>query len=194
MDPDRDVAAQKYETIRAGLIRIFAAKGFSRAEDMADEALRRASERLPQNYVGERAHYFRGFVPYLIKEGYRPKEIATDEIPEPVSRTINHTDEYECLLRCLQFLTPAKRELILDYHVYQGHDKIEQHEVMAQELAISKGALRLRAHHIRSELEECVAGCVKNLRHETKTVPGSIVNSSAGTRSINHGRGRTTKT
>ena len=56
LDPDRDLAAQKYETIRAGLIRIFIAKGFSDAEDMADEALRRVGKRLPEirdTYVGE---------------------------------------------------------------------------------------------------------------------------------------------
>ena len=193
LDTDRDKAARQYETIRAGLIRIFVAKGFSNAEDMADEAIERVSKRLPEirdSYVGEPARYFRGFARNLIKEGYRPKEIATDEIPELITPVINPTDEYECLLRCLQFLTPAKRELILDYHVYAGHDKIEQHEIMAQELEISKGTLRLRTHHIRVKLEECVLKCTQNLKRETKAAAGSIQDSGAETRSVNHGRGR----
>ena len=33
------MAALQYETIRAGLIRIFVAKGFSKAEDMTDDAI-----------------------------------------------------------------------------------------------------------------------------------------------------------
>lgn len=196
LDPDHDTAAQKYETIRAGLIRIFAAKGFSDAEDLADEVIRRVGKKLPEirdSYIGERAHYFRGFVPNLVKERYRRKEIATDEFPVAAIKKINHSDEYECLLRCLQFLTPEKRELILDYHVYEGHDKIEQHEIIAQELGISAGALRGRAHHIRAKLEECVLNCIQALRQVTKAGAGSIVNSGAETRSVKHGRGGTTK-
>jgi hypothetical protein len=137
LDPDRDIAAEKYETIRKGLIRIFGAKGFSRPEDMADEAFRRASERLPDQYVGERSHYFRGFARNLIREGYRPKEIATDEL-------------------------------------------------------ISKGALRIRVHHLRVALEKCVVNCTQTLRTETKPVPADIVSSGAKTRSVKHGRGSTT--
>lgn len=194
-DPDRDLAARKYETIRGGLIRIFVAKGCSNAEDLADEAISRVCKRLPEirdNYVGEPAHYFRGVARNLLLETYRRKEIATDASPVAWIQITNRSDEYECLMRCLQFLSPTKRELILDYHAYEGHDKIEQHEIMARELSISKGALRLRAHHIRAELEQCVLQCTQSLRKETKTVPAGIVNSGAGARSINHGRGRTT--
>jgi RNA polymerase sigma factor (sigma-70 family) len=171
LDHDRDVAGRRYETIRAGLIRIFRAKGFSDAVDLADEAIKRVTKRLPEirdNYVGEPAHYFWGFARNMIKERYRPKEIATDEVPGAADRKTIQSDEYECLLRCLRFLTPEKRELILDYHVYEGHHKIEQHEIMAQELGISDAALRSRAHHIRRNLEECVLKCVQGLKLERK--------------------------
>ena len=56
LDTDRDIAARKYETIRAGLIRIFVSKGFSDAEDLADEAIRRVCKRLPDirdSYLGD---------------------------------------------------------------------------------------------------------------------------------------------
>src|ERR1700737_805227 len=84
LDPDRDVAARKYETIRAGLIRIFVAKGFNDAEDLADEAITRVTKRLPEirdSYVNEPARYFGGVARNLVKEAYRPKEIATDLSP-----------------------------------------------------------------------------------------------------------------
>lgn len=171
LDDDRGVAAQKYETIRAGLIRIFARAGMTRPEDFADEAFRRASGKLPEPFVGDKAHYFRGYVRNLIKEWRRLKEVPTDVLPEPPAKITNQSDEYECLRRCLQFLTPEKRALILDYHVYEGHDKIEQHQIMANELSISKGALRGRAHHIRAELQKCVLNCIKTLRTKTKPSP-----------------------
>jgi DNA-directed RNA polymerase specialized sigma24 family protein len=186
LDPDRDVAARKYETIRAGLIRIFVAKGFNDAEDLADEVITRVTKRLPEI----RDSYFGGVARNLVKEAYRLKEIATDLSPVASIQITNQSDEYDCLMRCLQFLAPGKRELILDYYVYEGHNKIETHKTMAQELGISKGALRLRAYHIRSELEKCVWQCVENLKQQTKSVAGSIVDSDAVPRSVSHGPGR----
>jgi RNA polymerase sigma factor (sigma-70 family) len=194
LDTDRDIAARKYETIRGGLIRIFVSKGFSDAEDLADEAIRRVTKRLPDirdSYLGEPANYFHGVARNLIREKYRLREIATDVHPVASIQITNRSDEYECLMRCLAFMDPAKRELILDYHVYEGHDKIEQHDIMAQELGISKGTLRLRTHHIRTKLEECVLKCTESLKHETKAAAESIVSSGAKTRSVKHGGGGT---
>lgn len=196
LNTDREIAARKYETIRAGLIRIFVSKGFSDAEDLADEAITRVCKRLPDiqdSYLGEPAHYFHGVARNLIREKYRTREIATDESPVAAIQITNNSDEYECLKRCLAFMDPAKRELILDYHVYEGHDKIEQHEIMAQELGISKGTLRLRTHYIRTKLEECVLKCTESLKLETKAAAESIVSSGARTRSVTHGRGGRTK-
>jgi DNA-directed RNA polymerase specialized sigma24 family protein len=194
LDPDREVAAQKYETIRAGLIRIFVAKGLNGAEDLADDSITRVVKRLPEirdSYVGDPAAYFHGVARNVLRESYRPKEIPTDVSPIAHIRTTNRSDEYECLMRCLKFLTPDKRDLILDYHVYEGHDKIEQHKIMAEELGISKGALRLRAHHIRGALEKCVQQCTENLKQQTKDVARSILDSGAETRSVSNGPGRT---
>jgi DNA-directed RNA polymerase specialized sigma24 family protein len=169
LDPDRDVAARKYETIRTGLIRIFVAKGFSDAEDLADEAITRVVKRLPEiieGYVGEPARYFHGVARNIILEAGRRREIATDMGPIAFIQITNRSDEYECLMRCLKFLAPTKRDLILDYHAYEGHDKIEQHGIIAQELGISEGALRCRVHRIRTELEECVLQCTQSLRKQ----------------------------
>jgi hypothetical protein len=37
---------------------------------------------------------------------------------------------------------------------------------MAAELAISEGALRTRAHHLRVSLEKCVLECIDRSRQE----------------------------
>jgi DNA-directed RNA polymerase specialized sigma24 family protein len=193
LDPDRDAAGLKYETIRAGLIRIFIAKGFSDAEDLADETITRVTKRLPDiidSYVDEPARYFVGVARNIVKERYRPKELTIEVSPVSEIQITNQSDEYECLMRCLQFLARERREMILDYHVYEGHDKIETHKTMAEELEISKGALRLRAHHLRTELEKCVKQCVESLKKQTKSVTGSILDSDAVPRSVSHGPGR----
>jgi DNA-directed RNA polymerase specialized sigma24 family protein len=175
LDPDRDISARKYETIRASLIRIFVAKGFNDAEDLADEVITRVTKRVPairDTYVGDPANYFHGVARNLIREAYRRKEIATDVTPVAEIQIAQRSDEYECLMRCLKFVAHEKRELILDYHVYEGHNKIEHHRIMAEELGISKGALRLRAHHIRSDLEKCVEQCVlQRLKQKQKESP-----------------------
>lgn len=175
-DSNRDEAGQQYQLIRDSLIRIFVSKGFSDAEDMADEAMDRVGNRLPElreTYVGEPARYFHGVARYLILEHGRKRETATEELPVLPRENVRHSDEYECLLKCLQFLSKDKQELILDYYLYQGHDKIEHHRVMAAELGITDGALRGRAFQLRSRLEKCISNCLPTL-DKTKNAPRSI--------------------
>lgn len=171
LDPDREKAGQKYEVIRAGLIRIFVSEGFSDAEDQADITIDRVIKRLPdirEMYQGEKMPYFRGVARNVIRERLRRKEIATDLIPELPREPEKITDAYDCLIKCLRFLPSEKRDLILDYYLYEGHDKVEHHRRMARELGISEGALRTRAHHIRATLEKCVLNCVTSVVKKQK--------------------------
>jgi DNA-directed RNA polymerase specialized sigma24 family protein len=167
LDPDREIAGQKYEIIRAGLIRIFVSRGFSDAEDLADETINRVAKRLPEireSYVGDQVRYFHGVARFIIREMNRRREVAVDVVPVFSGETEVHSDEYDCLLKCLRFLPADKRELILDYYVYDGRDKIAQHRRMAEELGITEGALRGRAHHIRQTLEKCIQQCILRMK------------------------------
>lgn len=171
LDPDREAAGQKYETIRSGLIRIFIYQGFNDAEDLADLTINRVIGRLPEireTYVGEQARYFHGVARNIIREARRRKETATDRIPECFTEITNTSDRHECLLECLKLIPAEKRELILDYYLYEGRDKIEHHRSMAAELGITEGALRTRAHHIRVTLEKCVSQCINRLAEKQK--------------------------
>jgi DNA-directed RNA polymerase specialized sigma24 family protein len=170
LDPDREVAGSKYEVIRSGLVRVFVSKGLNDAEDLADETINRVIARLPDiqgTYCGEPARYFHGVARNVIRERLRRIEILVEVTPvidfvDPIVATEN-----ECLDLCLQVLPPAKRDLILDYYLYEGHDKIEHHKLMAKGLRITEGALRGRAHHIRTGLEQCVKQCVLRKENET---------------------------
>ncbi len=171
LDEDREIAGQKYETIRAGLIRIFVSKGFSDAEDLADLTIERVTKKLPEirdTYVGEKVRYFRGVTRNIIHERLRRKEVTTDRFPDLVTPPGPTSDRYDCLVQCLKFLSFEKRELILDYYLYQGHDKAAHHRRMAEERGITEGALRTRAHHIRRSLEKCVFNCLKTVAQEQK--------------------------
>jgi RNA polymerase sigma factor (sigma-70 family) len=170
LDTDRDCAGRKYETIRSGLLRIFVSKGLNDAEDLADETINRVIARLPDiraDYNGEPARYFHGVARNIIRETYRRKEITVEatavaEFVDPVIST-----ERECLESCLQVLTPERRDLILDYYLYEGRDKVEHHKAMAKKVGISEGALRGRVHQIRSGLEQCVKQCVVRAGNKT---------------------------
>lgn len=170
LDADRERAGMKYNVIHSGLIRIFVSKGLNNAEDLADDVVSRVIARLPDiraNYKGEPARYFHGVARNIIMETYRRKELAIEvtAVTEFVDPIIGI--ERECLDSCLQVLTPERRDLILDYYLYEGHDKVKHHKSMAKELGLTEGALRGRVHQIRSSLEKCVKQCIDRKRNKT---------------------------
>lgn len=187
LDPDRDSAGRKYETIRGGLVRIFISKGFSDAEDLADETINRVMMRLPAikaNYSGEPACYFHGVAKNIIRESRRRKEIAAGVIECRVEPQPELPEEYNCLGHCLNRLPASKRDLILDYYLYEGHQKVQHHKQMAGQLNISESAIRSRAFQIRLSLQNCMRHCavtrkgrqcpwnISNLRVGEPNIPG----------------------
>ena len=163
LNSDREKAGQRYEVIRAGLIRLFVSNGLCDAEHYADVVIDRVIKRLPEiraTYVGDPTKYFHGVARNVIRESRRQKEIATDVLPSPGRVVSDPSDTSECLSKCLELLPPDKLAFILDYHLFKGHEKIAHHREMAGELSISEGALRTRAHHLRVTLEKCVLECI----------------------------------
>jgi DNA-directed RNA polymerase specialized sigma24 family protein len=178
LNSDRDAAGIKYENIRASLIRIFISNGFDDAEDLADVTINRVTVKIPAkiaDYVGEPAAFFFAVARNVVHEARRRKEIATDKIPETINPLKDQSETYDCLVECLKGLLDDKRDLILDYYVYEGKEKIAHHRRMAQEFGITDGALRTRAHHIRSNLEKCVGKCTKGLGGKQKPIWGALL-------------------
>ena len=161
---DRNLAGRKYEAIRSGLVRIFVSKGFSDAEDLADETINRVMVRLPDiraNYRGEPACYFHGVARNVIRESIRRKEV-TAGIEGRVEPKLELPQEHDCLGHCLDSLPQGKRDLILQYYLYEGHQKVKHHKQMAGQLKITERAIRSRAYRIRVHLENCMRHC-KNI-------------------------------
>jgi DNA-directed RNA polymerase specialized sigma24 family protein len=159
----REEGAQKYETIRARLIRIFIKKGCTDPEDLADITINRVMGKVSTiriDYVGDPATYFCGVARIVYFEYLRRKEFASEiapviSPPEPVL-----DDTRKCLRMCLSQLPSAERELMLDYHVDETSGRIELRSQLASELGISSNALRLKVHRIRNSLEKCVLLCL----------------------------------
>jgi RNA polymerase sigma factor (sigma-70 family) len=162
LNPDRDLAGVKYETIRLRIIKIFTCRGCSAADELADETINRVTLKLKEladSYEGDPALYFYGvannvFLEYLRKRS-PPKTLIPPEPATDVER------EYECLHRCMQKLSDGSRKLVLRYYQHDKRAKIDHRRELADRLGIALNALRIRAHRIRKTLQVCVEQCLE---------------------------------
>ncbi len=162
LDPNREVAGQKYEDIRTRLIKIFACRGCYEPEDLADETINRVTNKLEEieaTFIGERARYFYGVANKVHLEYLRKK-------PAPPLPAVTNTSEeaerrYRCLDLCASKLTPENRELVFQYYQEEKRAKIEHRKHLADRLGIAVNALRIRAHRIRKSLQDCVRECLE---------------------------------
>lgn len=162
LDPDRDRAAHKYETVRIRLIKIFSCRGCGEADDLADETINRVTSRLSEiagSYLGDPALYFYGVANKVYLEYLRRRPAIE---PPPLRESSDEIeDEYACLERCMDELPPESRRLVLQYYQDEKRAKIERRRKLADELGIAVNALRIRAHRIRQQLQQCVQVCLE---------------------------------
>ena len=160
LDPDRELAGQKYESIRTRLIKIFACRGCYDPEDLADETINRVTNKLNdlEGFVGERAPYFYGVANKVHMEYLRRKPPPPQ--PPPMYDSEEIEKEYNCLDRCMQSLTADNRNLVLQYYQDEKKAKIEHRKRLADQFGIALNALRIRAYRIRATLQVCVQKCV----------------------------------
>jgi len=167
LDSDREQAGRKYEEIRCGLIKIFVCQGCSDPEGLADETIDRVIHKIPEivpKYAGNPALYFSGVARYILLE-YKNRIAQLRLLPAAPPKQIEEDEdidrEYECLDRCIERLTPANRELILEYYREEKRAMIENRKRLAERMGITPNALRVRADRVRNSLEKCVANCLK---------------------------------
>ena len=173
LGPDRDMAGERYETIRRKLIRLFEWRGCAAPEDLADETINRVARRLAEGvelHSADPYGYFCGVAHRLYKEVLRRatrEHRALDtsgELLLPTAFPVVLDDEPDdprlaCLRQCLAALPPDQRDLVLQYH--QGESNIRHRKALSQELDIPMNALRIRVHRIRRKLETCLDECLR---------------------------------
>ena len=174
LDADRDSAGLKYEKIRLRLIKIFTCRGCCEADDLADETINRVTAKLSEigeTYSGDPALYFYGVAHKVHLEYLRKKPIVQQSSVDrrtsygETARVSESTDEveqeYACLERCMEHLSNQNRQLVLEYYQEQKRAKIDHRRKLADQLGIGMNALRIRAHRIRLQLQQCVLECLE---------------------------------
>ena len=167
LDPDRARAAEKYELLRRKLVKFFEWRGASSPDEHADETINRLGRRLEEGETIQNiSSYSYGVARMLLKEiekqavrermalvGYGLSESneATSDAPDRRQR---------CFDDCLRALRGETKTLILKYYEGDRQAKIEARKALAQSLAVSTDALRIRAHRIRIRLELSVNDCL----------------------------------
>lgn len=164
LDPDRDMAGERYEVIRRRLIGIFSAKGCYEAEDLADETINivaSKSDWLIENYKGDKVFYFFAVAKKIYLERIKPHP-KPPPLPAPPDR-VEIERMSGCLDQCLAELSAADRMLVLRYQEGERQDRIKNRKLLAKELGISTNALRIKVFHIHSHLRRCIQQRLKEL-------------------------------
>lgn len=157
LDPNRDKAGEQYEKIRLRLVRIFSSRGCCDADDLSDKTINVVTAKigwLVENYVGNPALYFYAVAKKIYLESLKPKPVPVVTPPDPpppdVERLATYLDE------CLEELPRPDRDVVLRYHECEKQEKIRNRIKLAEELKVSRNALRIRVCHLHSRLKECV--------------------------------------
>jgi RNA polymerase sigma factor (sigma-70 family) len=169
LDPDRERAGEKYETIRQQLIKMFTWKQASDPEGLADETITRVAKRVAairESYEGDPSLYFYGVARNVLHEELRRSsrrqlEPKPDEIASQMDRDDSRERLYDCLDKCLKKLPSPSQELLLRYYEDSKQGKINTRQALAAQFGLQPSALRMRVLRIRTTLEKCIEICMK---------------------------------
>ena len=171
LDPDRELAGEKYEDLRRTLIRFFQWRGAPFPEEHADESFNRVARRLGEGVeirnIGSYCYEVARLVFLEITKGHESKRASLDSVRfEPAAvNTSDETFEKElrltCLDDCLRGLPDESAELILEYYRYEEADQINRRRTLAERFGLRRDALANRAQRLRDKLEHCVSGCLR---------------------------------
>src|SRR5262249_3728644 len=161
---DRNLAGEKYEVIRRGLIQFFGRRGCLEPAELADETIDRVIKKLPEiydQYTGEQAKYFYG-VAHRIYQEYlrRPQIIPSATKPDD---PIFQERSDQCRQQCLAKLSAEDRLLITEYYLKEKREKVEHRRKLAIRYGLNSNALTVRAFRIRSVLNRCLEECLRLL-------------------------------
>ena len=163
---DRERAGAQYLAIHRNLVRFFEWRGCPFPEDHADEAITRVAKRIAGGEeIRDPTTYVIGVARFLLLEIYKDQEkVRRIAAAQPETQPDSHDSAQveqraECLRHCLDKLSPANRELILQYYEGEKSQKINNRKQLTERLQLSVNTLRMRALRIRGSLQECMESC-----------------------------------
>ncbi len=157
-----------YERLRTRLIAYLRLRLPSEAEELADLTLDRMARRI---YGGTAIHnvysYALGIARLVVLESrarFTRERSSIQDAAHLQQTPLFHGDRDgldpeaadAALTGCLNQLGPEGSELILEYYVDSGADRIAARQRLAQRLGLSINALRNRALRLRATLERCM--------------------------------------
>ena len=170
LDPDPEMAGEKYEKLRRHLIKFFECRGSFISDELADETLNRLARKIDEGEEIEKNvfAFSLGIARFVLLETLkRPdnrradmKELVTVAVPSAL-REEDVDPWVVCLRECLRSVSEENQELIIEYYQDEGRARIDDRKILAARLGISPNALFSRAKRTRDKLEECVTRCVK---------------------------------
>jgi DNA-directed RNA polymerase specialized sigma24 family protein len=166
LDADRERAGEQYLKIRNKLVSYFECRDCPFPEEHADETINRVARKLASGEeIREPATYVYGVARLLLLEILKERtrqQSAIEHLSRMQPESIEEDEEdrrLECFKTCLARLDAEDRRLITQYYEGERRVKIENRTRLAERLAISQTALRIRAYRLRAALETCVNKC-----------------------------------
>jgi len=172
LGPDRNQAGEKYEALRQILMKFFEWRGALSPDHLTDLTIDRVAAKLAQGEEIRNIHGYCQKVAYYIYLEWvnRHHDLKHEPLdgenglppvqPDPDQDPLDDT-RVDCQMHCLQHLPGDTRELIQEYFVGEGRDRINRREALAARLGISRSALGNRITRLLSKLRECVEKCLK---------------------------------
>jgi DNA-directed RNA polymerase specialized sigma24 family protein len=176
LDPDPEMAGEKYEKLRRQLIKFFECRRSFIPDELADETLNRLARKIDEGEEIEKNvfAFSLGIARFVFLEALKRPDNRRAEMKElttvaaPPERGEEDDDLWAvCLRECLGGVSEENRELIIEYYQDEGRARIDERKMLAARLGLSPNALFRRAKRTRDKLEECVTRCVKRKSNGT---------------------------
>jgi len=171
LDPDRERAGERYESIRRKLVKFFQWRDSPFPEDHADEVLRRTIDKFAHDgEIRDPSTYCYGvarMVLFEVRKSRAQEQTALNNLSVPPPHAepdLEQEQALNCLNECLARLPVGDLQLILTYYEQERGAKVERRKQLAQELVIPLNTLRIRAHRLRERLEQCVQSCLRRYK------------------------------
>jgi DNA-directed RNA polymerase specialized sigma24 family protein len=165
---DPEAAGHGYEDLRRSLRRFFDGRGVSPADDAADEALDRLGRKLVEGAeVNDVRAYVLGIARLVALERHRLPEVRHAAIDDSLGQRLAapppaapEDPRLPCFDGCLGSLAADQRSFIVAYYAASGRARIDARATLAQTLAVTPNALRLRAQRLRDRIDGCIRQCL----------------------------------
>ena len=164
LGPSREEAAVEYRRLHQRLSRFFEWNGVPDPMALADEAIDRLAKRGTEEDAAEPilnpSAFALGIARLLLREEGRRQQKKMEAIRYLETQVSDSTSQAEVMDRalqhCLAKLQPETRNLLEQYYIHRGSEKVKMRQRLADELGLTINALRNRALRGRQELEACM--------------------------------------